>query len=129
MLLVALAMCAWGAVLGAVGVAYPEVYVGVIRDLLEPPTGLYVAAGSRLVLGLALFFAAPRSRAPRTLRVLGAISFGAGLVMPVVGLEGLRNQVEWFSALDPRFLRTHAVFTVSGSALLAYTLVPRSPAA
>ena len=61
MLLVALAMCAWGAVLGAVGVAYPEVYVGVIRDLLEPPTGLYVAAGSRLVLGLALFFAAPRS--------------------------------------------------------------------
>ena len=49
--------------------------------------------------------------------------------MPVVGLEGLRNQVEWFSALDPRFLRTHAVFTVSGSALLAYTLVPRSPAA
>ncbi len=129
MLLVALAMCALGAVLGAVGVAYPEVYVGVIRDLLETPTGLYAAAGSRLVLGVVLFFAAPRSRAPRTLRVLGAISFAAGLVIPVVGFEGLRSQVEWFSALDPRFLRTHAVFTLGFSALLAYTLVPRSRAA
>ena len=129
MLLVALAMCAWGAVIGAVGVAYPEVYGGVIRDMLETPTGLYVATGSRLVLGVALFFAAPRSRAPRTLRVLGAISFVAGLVLPVVGWEGLRSQVEWFSALDPPFLRTHAVFTLGLSALLAYTLVPRSRAA
>ncbi len=62
-LLVALAMCALGVVLGSVGVAYPEVYVGVIRDFIETPTGPYAAAGSRIVLGVALFFAAPRSRA------------------------------------------------------------------
>ncbi len=129
MVLVALAMCALGAVLGAVGVVYPEVLVGVIRVFFETPTGLYAAAGIRLVFGAALFFAAPTSRAPRTLRVLGAIAIVAGLTMPVVGVEGFRGQVEWFLALGPGFLRTYAVFVLGFSALLAYALVPRSRAA
>ncbi len=129
MVLVALVVCALGAVLGAVGVVYPEVLVGVIRAFFETPTGLYAAAGTRLVFGVALFFAAPTSRAPRTLRVLGAIVIVAGLRMAVVGVEGLRSRVEWFSALDPGFLRTYAVFVLGFSALLAYALSPRSRAA
>ena len=42
--------------------------IGVIRVLFETPTGLYAAAVIRLVFGVALFFAAPTSRAPRALR-------------------------------------------------------------
>ncbi len=129
MVLVALAMCALGAVLGVVGVANPEVLVSVVRVFFVTPTGLYAAAGIRLVFSLALFFAAPTSRAPRTLRVLGAIGIVGGLAMPVVGVEGLQSRVEWYSALGPGFLRTHAVFTLGFSALLAYALVPRSRAA
>ncbi len=128
MVFVALAACALGAVLGAVGVVYPEVLVGLVRVFLETPTGLYAAAGIRIVSGVALFFAAPTSRAPRTLRVLGAIAIVAGLSMPVVGVEGFRSQVEWFLALGPGFLRTYAVFVLGFSALLAYALVPRSRA-
>ncbi len=126
MVLVALAMCALGAVLGAVGIVYPEVLVGLIRVLFETPTGLYATAGIRLVFGVVLFFAAPTSRAPKTLRVLGAIVIVAGLAMPIVGVEGFRIRVERFSALDPGFLRTYAVFALGVSALLAYALVPRS---
>ncbi len=129
MLLVALAMCALGAVLGAVGVVYPEVLVGLVRVFLETPTGLYAAAGIRIVSGVAFIFAAPPSRAPRTLRVVGAISVVVGLAMPVVGVEGFSSQVEVFSALDPGFLRIYAVFVLTVSALLAYSLVPTSRAA
>ena len=129
MVFIALAACALGAVLGAVGVVYPEVLVGLVRVFLETPTGLYAAAGIRIVSGVAFIFAAPPSRAPRTLRVLGAIVIVAGLRMPVVGVEGLRSRVEWFSALDPGFLRIYAVFVLSACALLAYALVPRSRAA
>ena len=129
MVFIALAACALGAVLGAVGVVYPEVLVGLVRVFLETPTGLYAAAGIRIVSGVALIFAAPPSRAPRTLRVLGAIVIVAGLRLPVVGVEGLRSRVEWFSALDPGFLRIYAVFVLGLSALLAYALVPRSRAA
>ncbi len=123
MVLVALAMCALGAVLGVVGVANPEVLVSVVQ-VYETPTGLYAAAGIRLVFSVALFFAAPTSRAPRTLRTLSAIGIVGGLAMPVVGVEGLQSRVEWYSALGPGFLRTHAVFTLGFSALLAYALVP-----
>ena len=122
MVLVALAMCALGVVLGAAGVVHPEVLVGVIRVFLETPIGLYAAAGIRLVFSVALFFAAPSSRAPRTLRVLGTIGIVGALAMPLVGVEGLRGQVVWYSALDPSFLRTHAVFTLGFSALLACVL-------
>ncbi len=128
MVLVALAMCALGAVLGVVGVANPEVLVSVVR-VYETPTGLYAAAGIRLVFSVALFFAAPTSRAPRTLRILSAIGIVGGLAMPVVGVEGLQSRVEWYSALGPGFLRTHAVLTLGFSALLAYALVPGSRAA
>ncbi len=129
MVLVALAMCALGAVLGAVGIVYPEVLVGGTRAVFETPTGLYAAAGTRLFFGVALFFAALTSRAPRTLRVLGAIAIVTALIMPIVGVEGFRWRVEWVSALDPGFLRTYAVFVLGFSALLAYALVPRSRAA
>ncbi len=47
----------------------------------------------------------------------------------VVGVEGFRIRVERFSALDPGFLRTYAVFALGVSALLAYALVPKSRAA
>lgn len=129
MVLVALAMCALGAVLGSVGVVYPPGLVAVIRVLFETPARLYAAAVLRLVFGVALFLAAPTSRAPETLRVLGAIAVVAGLVLPVVGVEGFRSRVAWFSELDPGFLRAYAVFTFGVSTGLAYALVAKSRAA
>ncbi len=129
MAVLVIAGCVLVAVLSTVGVAYPQVLVGVIRALYETPSGLYAAAGIRVVFGAALFIAAPTSRAPRTLRVLGAISVVVGLAMPVVGVEGFSSRVEVFSALDPGFLRIYAVFVLTVSALLAYALVPRSRAA
>ena len=129
MVFVALAACVLGAALGSVGVVYPEALVGVIRIFFETPTGLYVAAGIRLVFGVALFFAAPTSRAPRTLRVLGVVVIVAGLAMPVVGIEFFRSQVDWWSTRGPGFHRAWGVFALVFSALLAYALVPRSRAA
>ena len=129
MVLVALAMCVLVAVFGAVGVVFPEVLVGGIRVFSETATGLYVAAGIRLVFGVALFFAAPTSRAPRTLRVLGVVVIVAGLAMPVVGIEFFRSQVDWWSTRGPGFHRAWGVFALLFSALLAYALVPRSRAA
>ncbi len=129
MVLVALAMCVLVAVFGAVGVVYPEVLVGVIRAVFETPTRLYVAAGIRVVFGVALFFAAPTSRAPRTPRALGVVIFVAGLTMPVFGVEFFRSLVDEWLALGPGFHRAWGISALVFGALLAYALVPRSRAA
>ena len=47
------------------------------------PAGLYAITVLRIAIGLVFVFAAPASRTPRTLRVLGLVVIIAGL-MPVV---------------------------------------------
>ena len=44
--------------------------------------GLYAIAALRIAIGLGVVLVAPRSRATRTLRVLGVILIIAGLSMP-----------------------------------------------
>ena len=63
MAFVAVSLSVLIAALGAVGIAYPEVIVGFTR-ILQAPNALYVAAGGRIVFGVAVFFAAPASLAP-----------------------------------------------------------------
>ncbi len=111
------------AALGAVVVVAPEVLVSIIQ-FIETPAGLYVAAASRVLFGLALFFAAPTSRAPRTLRVLGVVFISAGLLLPFFGIERLRSYIDWWLALGPGFFRGWAVVALAFGAALAYAVFP-----
>ncbi len=124
MAFVAVAVSVLIAGLGAVGIVYPEAIVGFTR-ILQAPTALYVAAGGRVVFGVAVFFAAPASRAPATLRIFGGIIIVAGIAMPVLGVDGYRSLVQLKLELFPR---VWAVSALLFGALLAYTLVPRSRA-
>src|SRR5260370_30808497 len=73
------------AIIGWVIVA--EGLLGIIRPhlLLEAVVGwspdlrLYISVGSRIVIGLLLFFAAPSCRLPRFTRAIGIIVFVAGI--------------------------------------------------
>ena len=63
--------------------AVPDLKLSPERSAMTP-TGLYAIAVLRIAIGLVFFFAAPASRAPRTLRVLGlvVIIIIAGLMTP-----------------------------------------------
>ncbi len=113
------------AALGAVCIAYPDVIVGFTR-ILQAPNALYVAAGGRIVFGVAVFFAAPASLAPATLRIFGVINIVAGMTMPVLGVDGYRSLVEL--KLGSGSGLPWAVSALVFGALLAYALVPRSRA-
>ena len=94
MALVALTLGIAIAILGAVGLIVPTVLLAMSRPFLTP-AGPIAAVVLRLVLGTALFVAAPRSRAPKTIRFLGTIIFVAGLVTPLIGVERACAMVEW----------------------------------
>jgi len=87
--IVVLTFCVAMAILGTVGIFVPTALLAVSRPFLTP-AGLYAAAAIRLVLGTALFLAAPTSRAPKTLRILGIGIIVAGVITPLLGVERAR---------------------------------------
>jgi hypothetical protein len=121
MRLLALFLSALIAVLGVIGIVAPARLLAIARSF-DTPLGLYAAAALRLVLGTALFLAAPASRAPRVLRVLGIVSFVAGLITPFIGVDRYRRLLEWWSAWGPGFLRGWAVIALTLGLFLIYAL-------
>lgn len=120
---IALVLSLFVAVLGAVGLASPSRLLGIVRSF-QTPLGLYLAAALRLVLGTAIFFAAPASRAPELLRILGVVIVVAGVITPFFGLERFRKLLDWWSAQGPTFVRAWSGFAFALGLLLAYALVP-----
>ena len=100
-----------------------------MTDVARPfltPTGVYVAGGLRLVLGIALLLTASTSGAPRTLRVLGGVVIVAGVVTPLVGVDRARAIVDWWTGQGTALTRLWAAVAVALSLFLGYTV--RQPA-
>lgn len=64
-------------------------------DNFLSPTGVWVAAGFRLTLGIVLWMAADASRTPRVFRFLGVLFVLGGLAIPVIGLARLEAMATW----------------------------------
>ncbi len=87
-------------------------------------SGLWVAAGIRLVFGLALWFAAPASRAPLLLQVLGVLALVAAVVLPFLGVERFKRLIDWWTALSPNAMRFNSLFAVAVGAAILWALLP-----
>ena len=123
MTLVALIICLLTAAFGALGIASPSRLLGVVR-YIQTPMGLYFAAGIRVLLGVALLFAAPTSRAPGVIYILGVFIIVIGVITPFFGLERFRRLLDWWSAQGSAFIRGWAVLALVFGLSLAYAIVP-----
>jgi hypothetical protein len=113
------------AIIGAIGLIHPEALVGIARHFVTS-AGLYAAAGLRILLGIALLLAAPTSRAPGVIRILGAVALVAGFVTPFFGPERARAIVDWMSSQGPFLMRAWAGFAVALGCFLVWALLPKS---
>ena len=111
------------AALGMLGIISPPRLLGVVRHF-QTPAGLYAAAAIRLVFGAALFLAAPASRTPEVVRIVGVIVFVAGLITPLFGLERFRRLLDWWSSRGPIFIRAWASIALAFGLWLAYAVFP-----
>ena len=114
--------------LGILGMAAPAVLLDATAFALTQ-TGLYVAAVLRVAFGLVLFLAAPVSRLPRTMRILGALIVLAGVMTPFFGVERARAIVDWWTVQGPLFMRAWAAIAVVLGLLIIYAFAPRRLAA
>jgi hypothetical protein len=112
------------AIAGLVGVAAPGA-LGALALAFRGPLGLGHAAAIRLLLGAALFVAAPASRAPLAFRALGAATFVVGVLTPFIGIERFDALLEWWAALSPWTARTWSGCAAALGGAIAYGIIPR----
>lgn len=124
MAFVAFVLGALTALAGLVGVVAPDV-LGALALAFRGPLGLGLAATIRLVLGAALFIAAPASRAPLAFRALGAAAFAVGALTPFIGVERFDALLEWWAALHPWTARTWSACAAALGGAIAYGIIPR----
>jgi hypothetical protein len=114
------------AAVGAIGLVAPASLV-TLAALFVTPVGLYAAAALRVALGAALVVAAPTSRLPRALRILGAIIIVGGLVTPLIGVERARMFLAWWVTQGAMIMRAWAsIALVFGLVLVYAARTPRS---
>ena len=106
------------------GMVNPEAIFDLI-DLILTPGGLIVVGALRIVFGVALIVAADASRAPVTMRVLGVITFIAGIITPFFNIAFFREVLGWWSGLDVAYIRIGLVLTLIIWSLILYALTPR----
>ncbi len=86
--------------------------------------GLAFAVAIRIVIGLALWFAAPHSRAPLLLQVLGVVAIVAAVALPMMGLERFKGLIGWWTKLSPGAQRLNSVLAVAFGAAILWALLP-----
>lgn len=112
--------------LALTGLFWPEVLVR-IGHYSFTATGLYVVAIIRVVIGLIFYLAAPASRAPRTLRIIGVLVCVAGIAVAMLTIVQEQMLLNWWSANGPGFIRIAALFVLGLGCFIAYATAPRRP--
>jgi hypothetical protein len=123
MAIVALVLSLLVAALGALGLLSPMRFLDIVRHF-QSPVGLYAAGALRVILGGALFFTAPASRAPKVLRIFGIIILVAGLFTPLIGVERVHRLVDGWSTQGAVFMHVWATLALAFGLLLAYAVAP-----
>jgi hypothetical protein len=116
-------------VVGIVGFMSPDSLITLRRDYLATTVGLYVGGAVRLAMGLVLILFAPASRAPKTLRALGAVVCVQGLASALgpqfVGVDRARAVLEWEVKQGLAFLRVGAVVALAIGGFVAFATSER----
>lgn len=99
------------AALGFAGILSPERLLAAVTRA-QSQLGLHLIAGIRLLLGVALLFAAPSSRAPLYLQIVGGLSILSGAVTPFVGVARFEAILGWWRERTPSAVRLWSAFVV-----------------
>ena len=113
-------------VIGIGGLMSPESGTEIRRLYFATPVRLYTAAAVRIAMGLVVILSATDSRAPKTLRALGALMCMQGLSAAVLGPEHARTVLE-FEARQGPLLRAGAAVALAAGGFMAFALTGQRP--
>jgi hypothetical protein len=103
---------------GVVGLVAPEFFLRLIQSIQTPPI-IYFAAVVRIAFGIVLVLAAPLSRAPIALRILGALIVLGGAMTPFFGVRLADIILGWWSQ-GPGIIRAWATAALVLGVFIVY---------
>jgi hypothetical protein len=118
-------------IVGIVGLIDPDSVTTVRRLYFATPVALYAAGAVRVAMGLVAFLSAPASRAPKTLRALGAVMCMQALTATLLGPDRARAVLEWETLQGTALLRVGAAVALAVGCFLVFAVsghVPRAKA-
>jgi len=112
-------------IVGMMGLIDPDSVTTVRRLYFATPVALYAAGAVRVAMGLVLILYAPASRAPKTLRALGAVMCMQALAAALLGPDRARAVLEWETIQGTTVLRVGAAVALSVGCFLAFAVSGR----
>ena len=127
MRIAALLVALFTIVIGIGGIISPDSGTEIRRLYFATPVRLYAAAAVRVAMGLVVILSATASRAPKTLRALGALMCMQGLSATLLGPEHARTVLEWETRQGPALLRVGAAAALAAGGFMAFALTGKRP--
>jgi hypothetical protein len=118
----ALLVALFASVVGIVGLVSPDSVTTVRRLYFATPVGLYAAGAVRVAMGLVVILSAPGSRAPKTLRALGAVVCMQGLAATLFGPDRARAILEFEVMQGTALLRVGAAVALATWGFVAFAV-------
>jgi hypothetical protein len=112
---------------GMTGLIYPDSVTTIRRLYFATPVGLYAAGVVRAVMGLVVILCARASRAPKTLRALGAVMCMQALAATLLGPDRARAVLEWETMQGTTVLRVGAAAALATGCFLAFAVSSHRP--
>ena len=114
-------------VVGVAGFVSPDSLTTARRLYFATPVRLYAAGAVRAAMGLVVILCAPGSRAPKTLRALGAVMCMQALVATLLGPDRARAVLEWETMQGTALLRVGAAVAVAAGGFVAFAVSGHRP--
>jgi hypothetical protein len=111
--------------LGLTGVFWPEGLMDLARYSFTT-SGTYAVGALRILVGTFLFLCAKATRTSRTIRVIGAVIFTAGIVGVLLGHEPAQRMSEWLVAKGPDTFRIVACLPLAAGLFIAGSTLSKS---
>lgn len=111
------------AALGIAGALSPRHLLQLVTRV-QAELGLYFIAGLRFLMGVALLLAAPASRTPLYLQVLGGLALASAVVTPFVGPRRFHAIVQWWRVRPAWVVRVWSLLVLVFGLSLVWTVFP-----
>jgi hypothetical protein len=114
-------------VVGIVGLISPDSVTTARRLYFATPVGLYAAGAVRVAMGVVLILCASASRAPKTLRALGAVMCMQALAATLLGPDRARAILEFETMQGTAILRVGAAVALAAGGFIAFAVSGHRP--
>ena len=107
------------ALIGLIGIVVPRYFIEVIGNW-KSESRFIAAVGIRMVMGVICLSAAPASRMPLVVQVIGIIAIVAAASALLVGRERLDRLIDWWLERPPIIVRMSAAFAAGFGILMVF---------